>query len=119
MQQQHIPTYQISEANLLFVVLYEDEMQHTDATPFCSDLEGCSCHEDSNLVREYITVPLYQGLLTNAEAMRLYFGAQLVPSQDTRITDEEIVEVIRGDAENAEAGDFPETSRRDWLSGHL
>lgn len=51
-------------------------------------MEGCPCHEDSNLVREYVTKPLDNGLLTNAEALRLYFGTQLVPTQDTTITDE-------------------------------
>jgi hypothetical protein len=88
MQQSSLPTYQISERNLVYIV-WVDEIIHTDETPFCSDVNGCPCHDDSNLVREYITRPLDLGMITNAEALRLYFGTQLTPIQDApMITDE-------------------------------
>jgi hypothetical protein len=58
---------------LVHVVWMEDEQVHTDEHPFCGD-STCLCGEDSALVQEHITAPLHDGLLTNAEAMRLYFG---------------------------------------------
>lgn len=95
MPQHQPPVYTIGQDNLIFVVWIceGDDLPHADERPFCLDPE-CPCKEDSNLVREYITVPLDKGLLTNAEAIRLYFGKQLTPSQDERITDEEIEQIM-------------------------
>ena len=71
--QQQIPTYQITEANLIFVVKTLDDLIHTNEQPLCQD-PSCPCHEDANLVREYITKPLDNGLLTNPKALRLFWG---------------------------------------------
>lgn len=93
MLQHQPPVYTIGQENLVFIVLDEDPITHTNEHPFCDDPE-CDCHEDSTLVRMFITVPLNQGLMSNSEAIRLYFGTQLVPTQDERIIDEEIAEVM-------------------------
>jgi hypothetical protein len=66
--------YQITDANLLLVVLLEDPPTHTNEHPFCADDPDCPCRSDSNLVREFIDKPIDNGLLTGSEAIRLYFG---------------------------------------------
>ena len=109
--------YTIGTENLVFIVAMLDELVHTNETPLCSD-PTCPCHDDSNVVREYVTKPLDNGLLTNAEAMRLFWGKQLVSAQDAAITDEEIAEVMRGDADNKEANELDQDTH-DWLSEHL
>ena len=118
MPQPSLPIFQISEQNLLLVVLLEDAPLHTNEHPFCLDPE-CPCKEDETLNRMFLTKPLDNGLLTNSEALRIYFGTQLTPTQDgERITDEEIEAIMSGDANNQEA-DEPDMSKHDWLSEHL
>jgi hypothetical protein len=82
------PRYTIGPENLIFVVLQEDAPTHDNEHPFCGDDPDCPCRSDSDLVREYVTKPLDNGLLTNAEAMRLYWGKQLGHLHDAPITDE-------------------------------
>ena len=70
-----IPT--TNERPVLIVWIEDgDELTHTNEHPFCNDPE-CPCHEDSDLVNEYIHQTLDSGTLTNAEAMRLYWGQTL------------------------------------------
>jgi len=73
MSQQSLPIFQINEQNLVYIVLDEDPILHTDEHPLCADLT-CPCHDDRDLVRQYINKPLDNGLLTGSEAIRLYFG---------------------------------------------
>lgn len=60
----------------VFIVRMEDELIHTDEHPFCSD-DPCPCHDDADLVREYITQPLDNSTMTNTEAFRLYWNQTL------------------------------------------
>lgn len=70
----------------MFVVLMEDEIAHDDAHPLCSD-PTYLCHDDANLVREFITQPLDNGLMTNSEALRLFWGKQLGAPQEEAIAE--------------------------------
>jgi len=74
--QQHIPTYQLTAENFTFVVLMEDEIIHTDASPFCQDM-SCPCHLDQDLLREYADKPIERGHLTQREARRLWLSEVL------------------------------------------
>lgn len=66
-----------NEQPVLIVWIEEgDELVHTDEHPFCGDPD-CPCHEDNDLVGEYITQPLNSGTLTDAEAVRVYWGQPL------------------------------------------
>ena len=71
----NIPT---TNERTVFIVWIEDgdELIHTDEHPFCNDPD-CPCHEDSHLVSEYITQSLDSGTLTDAEAVRVYWGQTL------------------------------------------
>jgi hypothetical protein len=53
-----------------------DELIHTDERPFCQDMT-CPCHEDQELIEEYIAEHLRTGHLTEREAKRLYRGQQI------------------------------------------
>lgn len=55
----------------------EVALVHTDDHPFCSDIEGCPCHDDKDAYNRYILSPLLAGLLTTDEALRLYVGKQI------------------------------------------
>lgn len=91
----------------------------TMSTRFCGDDPNCPCRDDSNLVREYIIKPLDAGLLTNAEAIRLYFGTQLVLIQDSAITDEEIEQIMSEPSPLDAQVDDLDMNKRQWLSEHL
>lgn len=69
----NIPTYQVGPENIVYVVVV-DSIVHDIEHPFCGDDPNCPCREDRDLVREFIDKPLDNGLLTNGEALRLYFG---------------------------------------------
>jgi hypothetical protein len=108
------PLYTIGQENLVFIVTMLDDLVHTDEHPLCSD-PTCPCHDDSNVVREYVTKPLDNGLLTNCEAMRLFWGKQIIGSQDTPITDEE-VEQVMNEPSPLEA-DIEENDHRTFFDG--
>src|SRR5258708_37121298 len=61
----------------LIAVPCEDRMIHWEGHPFCSDC-SCPCHDiQDGQYYELICQPLLGGLMTAAEANRLYFGEQL------------------------------------------
>lgn len=53
---------------------WDEEMEQMDV--FCDDPE-CPCHESDGLLRELILEPLNEGLLTNAEALRIFWFRQV------------------------------------------
>ena len=60
------------------VIRYDerDELVHTDEHPFCDD-PACGCHDDVELIEEYYRQPQRSGLMTHAEAQRLFYGKQV------------------------------------------
>lgn len=64
------------EQFLRFTVIDLDERQHTDARPFCADT-SCLCHEDIDLIEQFVLTPWREGLLTNEEGLRLQHGQQI------------------------------------------
>lgn len=52
------------------VVLMEDNIRHSDDTPFCPDAD-CPCHSDAALFDEYIARPVREGRLKPWEAQEL------------------------------------------------
>lgn len=67
---------QEQEYFVVAVVMMEDEPIHTSTHPFCSDLH-CPCHEDWQLIHDYIAEPLMSGLLTETECIRMYQNRQV------------------------------------------
>ncbi len=57
------------------VVIMEDPIIHDKQHPFCSTV-GCPCHRDRQLVEEYILKPFHAGLMSDRDALRLYWGKQ-------------------------------------------
>jgi hypothetical protein len=54
----------------------DDQPVHTlPEHPFCQDMT-CPCHEDQELIQEYIAEHLQTGHLTEKEAEQLYRGQQ-------------------------------------------
>ena len=53
----------------------EDEVIHTSAYPFCTDM-SCNCHENHELMVE-VYEAVTNGLLTVPEADRFYRGRRL------------------------------------------
>ena len=45
-----IGAFEITKENLVFIVLDEDPVIHTAASPWCQDLT-CPCHQDEDLRR--------------------------------------------------------------------
>ena len=70
------PIATVEDGHITLFVVMEDEDVHTDARPFCND-DSCPCHEDRDLMDEYIHDPLNAGLLSNAEAIRRYWAYHL------------------------------------------
>ena len=66
----------VRNGEIVFPVLMEDPIIHTDARPFCSD-HTCGCHADELLLEEFVFAPLRHGLLTMDEALRLAAGKQV------------------------------------------
>lgn len=93
------PIYTIDSTNLVHLVWMEDEIVHDATRPFCNQPD-CPCHEDADLVREYITRPLDNGLITDAEAIRIYWAGNVVVStlatDIAPVEDEEIEAVMSG-----------------------
>lgn len=112
-----LPIYTIDASQIAYVVLV-DEITHDATRPFCSD-PNCECHEDSDLVREHITKPLDNGLITNSEALRVYWCKQLVSAQDAAITDEEREQIMSEPSPLDAQVDGLDMSKRQWLSEHL
>ena len=55
----------------------DDQPVHTlPEHPFCGDL-SCPCHDDKELVQEYLTTPWQNGHLTNKEADQIFHGQQI------------------------------------------
>ena len=69
------PIYTTSDGRPLPVTT-EDAPLHTNAHPFCSD-ETCPCHSDPALIRQFLSAPLNDGLLTPAEASRTFYNRQI------------------------------------------
>lgn len=59
----------------VLVILMEDDLLHTNGTPFCYDTT-CPCHEDSLLIAE-VAHFVEDGLLTSDEATGLVAGRLL------------------------------------------
>lgn len=57
------------------VIPMEDDLLHTNETPFCSDVI-CSCHEDPLLIVQVVSF-VEDGLLTPTEATALVAGRLL------------------------------------------
>jgi hypothetical protein len=72
----------IVEAGDGFVTYYEPEEEDTELVhtlpdhPFCMD-PTCPCHEDQELIEEYIGRHLSEHLMTEEEAKRLFRGQQI------------------------------------------
>jgi hypothetical protein len=62
------PIYQVVP-----VVLYEDEIIHTDDHWFCPDM-NCGCHFDMDLFSEEVLGPIMAGTLTEEKAMQRFRG---------------------------------------------
>ncbi|SRR6266496_3248869 len=62
--------------NQPLVVIMEDDIIHSDETPFCSD-STCPCHFARRRKYELVASPWYDGLLTASESQRLFSGEQL------------------------------------------
>jgi len=58
--------------NTIPVIPMEDDLLHTDETPFCSNVT-CSCHEDPLLITQ-VAHFVEDGLLTPIEATALVAG---------------------------------------------
>lgn len=54
----------------------EDELLHTDASPFCYD-PSCACHEDHALAIAQVADAVQAGLLTPEEASAFVAGKTL------------------------------------------
>jgi hypothetical protein len=67
--------YVTSDGQPLPVVM-EDAPIHTDIHPFCGN-ETCPCHSDPALIRQYLSTPLLNGLLTPEEASRTFYNRQI------------------------------------------
>jgi hypothetical protein len=61
--------------NFIPVIPLEDEMLHTQASPFCAD-PSCLCHEDQELLT-IVSEQVTNGLFTPEEAIRFVEGKQL------------------------------------------
>ncbi len=112
------PIYEITRENLVHLVWMEDEIVHDATRPFCNQPD-CPCHEDADLVREYITRPLDAGLITNAEAIRLYWAGNIVVgtlATDTAPVEDEEVEVEVEVEVDEYARPVCPHRRRSWLS---
>lgn len=57
-------------SNAPLVVLMEDDLRHSDDTPFCPDAD-CPCHQDAALFEEFIARPVREGRLKSWEAQEL------------------------------------------------
>lgn len=110
MNTNHIP--ELATPPVLIVWL-EDPIIHDEQHPFCSD-DSCPCHEDSDLMDEYIIKRLDSGLISNAEAVRLYWDGNAVAGT---VEDEDIEDILTANTweEEEEDGRY----RRQWLSEHL
>ena len=64
----------------------DDPLLHTADAPFCSDL-ACPCHQDRDLLQEYIYSPVLAGISTMDEARRLWYGGN--PGYETFTSDRE------------------------------
>lgn len=58
------------------VIPCEDEPVHTPEHPFCAD-PSCGCHQDDELIEQYLLRPQNAGLLTMKEAYRIFFDMQV------------------------------------------
>jgi hypothetical protein len=60
------------------VIQYEegDELVHTASHPFCGD-ETCPCHDDKEAWHRECGFPVLDGLMTESEASRLFYGKQV------------------------------------------
>jgi hypothetical protein len=54
----------------------EDRLIHWEGRPFCDDMT-CPCHTDSEVHECEIMQPWIDGLLTEAESDRLFYGKQV------------------------------------------
>jgi hypothetical protein len=73
---QQIAKVSDEHGTIIPVVPMEDESEHTASHPFCRNPD-CDCHNDPELIRDYITFPLAAGLITWAEAFRLLWNQQI------------------------------------------
>lgn len=121
------PIFEITRENLVHLVWMEDEIVHDATRPFCNQPD-CPCHEDADLVREYITRPLDNGLITDAEAIRIYWAGNVVVgtiatdvTPPVEVIEDEEIEAIMGghDPEDDEDEEENGRYRRHWLSEHL
>jgi|SRR5260221_2924169 len=66
----------IADELVAVIVIQCDELVHTDEQPFCMDPK-CPCKDDLELYATEVSEPFCDGLLTVAEAVRLFEGKQL------------------------------------------
>ncbi len=66
------------QQSLKHVIRYDedDRVIHDDSHPFCSD-ETCPCHDDKEAWHRECGFPVLDGLMTESEASRLFYGKQL------------------------------------------
>lgn len=85
--------YEVIPVFAPLIVVMEDDLLHTDEHPQCPDWEcgcqhtasrpfcgnpDCTCHDwYSEQASEHIAIPLDEGLLTEAEASRIYYNQQV------------------------------------------
>ncbi|SRR6266496_376948 len=62
--------------NQPLVVIMEDDLVHSDETPFCSD-STCPCHFDRRRKYDLVAKPWYDGLMTASESQRFFSGVTL------------------------------------------
>jgi hypothetical protein len=60
-----------------------DLLDMWDNRPFCDD-PACDCHTDVKSMVHEIGIPLHEGLLTEEEARRLYWGRQILLGRVSR-----------------------------------
>lgn len=58
------------------VIPMEDAPVHTVEHPFCDDMH-CPCHHDVSLMEEALWQPVEDGVLTEEEARRTWYGQQI------------------------------------------
>ena len=65
--------------NETLIVLYEDESEMIHSLPerpWCGQMD-CPCHQDTDLLAQYLFDPMNDGLLTIEECSRLYWNEQV------------------------------------------
>src|SRR5258708_25019906 len=66
----------IADEIVAVIAIQCDEIIHDESHPFCDDLT-CGCHYDVELIMEHLEHPFDAGLLTEDEAVHLFYGKQV------------------------------------------